>query len=145
MKACQIYKTKKFYKIATLYKRETGSYIISNPITILLNDIDTESLCKSIFQSLEASRLISEKEENLFYINLLKELKEKSYNNLYKNSISCSIYLEKNIIEIEPNRYLGKNEGLEAVPEKIFKMNYVKGEELKVAKKVNELLNDLEL
>lgn len=144
MKACQIYKTKKHYKIATMYRLESGSYILSNPIFIIPLEANDKELSVKIFEAIKNSRLIYESEEDDIWLGtqLLKELKEKSYNDLYKNSGSCTIYLEKGLLEIEPNKYLGKNEGLEAIQEKKSKFDYVEGDELKVTEKVIELLNE---
>ena len=122
-KGLMIYKTLKNYKIVTLYKRQSGSYIISYPVTILPKDIDIDTLCESITESLRKSRSISEKEEELFDINLLKELKEKSYDNLYKNSKSCIVYITNQEISIEPNIYRVPRNGLITDKEKVVKLS----------------------
>lgn len=125
MKSCQIFKTKKGYKIATMYRLESWSYIESKPIYIFPVEIGVEELSKAIFESLESSREISDSEENDFWLGnqLLKELKENSYNSLYKNSYSCIVSIKNSDFIIEPQKYMGKDEGLSVDENRVLKLD----------------------
>lgn len=126
MKAVHIYLTKKNYKVVTMYRLESGSYISSNPIFILPFDIDKEELSSKIFLALKTSRHLSEKEEDEYWLGnkLLKTLKESSFNKLYENSKSCAVYWEKTRIVIKPYEYQGNNQGLAVNKEKILELNH---------------------
>ena len=149
MKGLEIYRTSKFYKIVTMYRRESGAYMLSKPIYIVSIEKSIEELSNAIFSSLEASRSIKESEEDNLWLGnkLLKELKERSFNNLYKNSTSCCVFfnkkglLSKGMIEIEPYKYSGKDEGLEAIEEEIVKIKYNNNtEDAEITKIIIEIL-----
>lgn len=124
MKAVHIYLTKKSFKITTMYKLESGSYIESNPIYILPSEVSLEELSNKISFSLGASKQISEREEDNYWLGnkLLKLLKESSFNKLYENSKSCILYIEKNKKIIEPQKFIGKDNGLAVKEEKIVEL-----------------------
>ena len=67
----------------------------------------------------------------------LKNIKEKSYLGLYKNSTSCSIRLIGNIISITP--YIFNKRWLEPVEEKTLKIEY-DNNELEITRKIIEIL-----
>ena len=125
-KSIQIYKTHKHYKVITMYRTESWTYLLSEPVFLLSLDITAEELSKVILEGLNRSRSISESEEDTIRNNnkqsLLKQIKEKSYNDLYKNSTSCTIYVENQEITIEPNIYLGSREGLTTDMERVVKL-----------------------
>lgn len=123
MKSCQIFKTKKGYKIATMYRLESWSYIESKPIYIFPLETSIEQLSRALFESLDSSREISESEENDFCLGnqLLKELKESSYSSLYKNSYGCIVSVKNNKFIIEPQKYMGKDEGLAVDENRVLK------------------------
>ena len=77
---------------------------------------------------MDISRSINKSEESEFWLgkNHLKELKEKSYNDLYRNSTSCTIYIKNTLLEIKPSKYLGKNKGLGVSKEKSLSLPYPK-------------------
>lgn len=143
MKGCSIYKTKKAYKIVTMFRRESWAYLLSKPIFILPLETNIEELSEKIFGSLTSSRSISEDEEDNFDINLLKEIKEKSYNQLYKNSASCDIFLKESIIEIIPLKYAGKNQGLDEIADQIKEISYSKEKELEITSLIINKLDEL--
>lgn len=125
MKAVHIYLTKKNYKVVTTYRLESGSYIDSNPIFILPENVDKEELSLKISLALEASRQLSEKEEDKYWLGnkLLKELKESSFNKLYENSKSCKIYIKNNRKVIQPYKCLGKNQGLTVDESRVLELD----------------------
>lgn len=114
MKAVHVYLTKKSFKITTMYRLESGSYIDSNPIYILPTEVSLEELSNKISSCLVASKQLSEKEEDSYWLGnkLLKLLKESSFNKLYEASNSCIVYTEKNRTIIKPYKFKGKDQGL---------------------------------
>lgn len=142
MKSCQIFKAKNAYKIITLYRLESWSYIHSHPIYILPLKTSSDELSMKIFEALENSRDISESEENEFWLGnqLLKELKEKSYNSLYKDSHSCMVSMNENEFIIEPQQYMGKDEGLEIVKSRILKFDR-NSNKINLGEKIVNVLN----
>lgn len=143
-KSIQIYKTNKFYKIITMYRTESGSYIDGEPVFLIPLDATLQEFSKVILEGLNHSRLISESEEAVIWDNrrlLLKEIKEKSYDDLYKNSTSCDITIENEEITIEPNIYLGSREGLVTDKERIVKLPFLEDKHLEITKVIMEILN----
>lgn len=144
-KALQIYKTHKHYTIITMYRTESWTYLLSEPVFLLSLDITTEELSKVILEGLKHSRSISESEEDTIRNNnkqsLLKKIKEKSYNDLYKNSTSCTIYVENQEITIEPNIYLGSREGLTTDTEKVLRLDFIESKYIDIAKSVIDILS----
>ncbi|WP_291077737.1 MULTISPECIES: hypothetical protein [unclassified Empedobacter] len=114
MKTCQIFKIDNKFIIVTLYRLESWSYISSEPIFILPDDIDIKILLTEVFESLENSRDISEKEENEMWLghDLLKLLKVKSFSKLYKESVACIVSLNEKNIEVTPYEFYFKTKGL---------------------------------
>ncbi|MDM1550900.1 hypothetical protein [Empedobacter falsenii] len=114
MKTCQIFKIDNKFIIVTLYRLESWSYISSEPIFILPDDIDIKILLTKVFESLENSRDISEKEENEMWLghDLLKLLKVKSFSKLYKESVACIVSLNEKNIEVTPYEFYFKTKGL---------------------------------
>ena len=126
MGSVEIYKTSKNYKILTQYKLESGSYISSEPIFILPIDVNKEEMESKLFEALEASRDLSESEEDDFWLGnkLLKKLKESSFDKLYKSSCSCHVSLIDGIFSITPQKYVGKNVGLDILEDRAVKFFY---------------------
>lgn len=140
MKSCCIYKTKKHFKIVTMYLTDTGSYVLRGPVHILDLNVSVEELREKIFDSLNASREIPHP-ENSFFKELIKKMKEPSFKSLYQNSTSCNLFLENNILTIEPNRCKDPNEGLEVVVEDIQKIEYYTYNEIEITKTIMEILD----
>ncbi len=115
MKSIQIYKTNKNFKILTLYKLSSGSYIASEPIFILDSDIELKILGDKILEALNASHTLKESEEDKFWLgtNLLKKIKASSFNKFYETSTICDVSFDNKTITITKLKYLGKNKGLE--------------------------------
>jgi hypothetical protein len=125
MKAAQIYLTKKNFKIVTMYKLDSGSYILSQPIFILDKTVEYEELSKYISLALDNSKELSEKEEDKYRIGsklLLKSLKETTFNKFYETSVSCGIYVENNNVTIEPYEFKGKDQGLVEDEKRVMKL-----------------------
>ena len=139
-KAIEVYKTGKYYKIITMHKLKAGSYLSGEPVFILPIDTTAEILSEVIFESLNHSHLVSESEEDKIWNNrkqLLKKLKEPSFNALYKYSVSCDIiYVENQKITIEPKIYLGSRKGLVTDTEKVIEFAFDKPNYVDVAKAV---------
>lgn len=143
IKACDIYKTLKEYKIVTLSTSDTGLFLADVPTFILPITISKDELSNKIFSSLNSSRCNvpfpnSKVEMQEFQKKHLKDLKEKSFKSLYKNSINCSIRLENNILEITPSRF--EKYYLEPVSEKSVKIEY-NNNELEITKIIIDILN----
>lgn len=144
MKAVQIFLTKREYKITTMYRLELGSYILSEPVLIVSNKCSNEELTKSIHEALNLSKQLFGKEEDKYRIGskeLLKRLKESSFNKLYQNSSSCSVFIEESKIIIEPYEYQGKNQGLEVDEARILKLD-INTSPLVLIEVIVDLLND---
>lgn len=143
MKCCQIYKTNKSYKIVTMYRLESWSYIASFPIFILPLQSSGEELADKIFESLKNSRSLLESEEDDFWLGnkLLKEIKESSFNKLYQNSKSCTVYMEGANLEIEPNNYLGPDKGLEPLTDEVVKINVFNNSKIEVTNCILKVLD----
>jgi hypothetical protein len=141
-KACSIYKTEKNYKIITLYPVSSGIFLEQAPIFILPLNTSIEELKNTIFESINASRLMSYKEFQKKYSikDYLKILKEKSLKNLYQNSSHCNIYLRNNILEICPSKYSEKYKGFETDEIRSKKMSFSKENELIITKEIINIL-----
>ena len=139
MKACTIYKSKTDYKIATMYLTDTGTYVLSPPIFSISVKKAEEELGASILTSLASSKLIPYPSDN-FSKELLKEIKVSSYKKLYTTMTSCSLFLDGDILTIEPNKCKDPNQGLEVVTEDIVKLSLSSDKEKKLTSTVISLL-----
>lgn len=115
VKACDIYKTNKEYKIITMYKTDIGVYHLDEPVFILPISSSKEELLNVIQKSISASRFINNPSKSSLK-TFLHIIKEKNLNSFYKNSICCSIYVEGSDATIEPQNYSVKYKGL--IPDK---------------------------
>ena len=105
--ACNVYRTATEYKIITESKTNTGLFMEDEPIFIISISSLEQEISDKIFTSLKSSRegiKFPETKEEMREQQKehLKNIKEKSYLGLYKNSTSCSIRLIGNIITITP-------------------------------------------
>ncbi|ASW73967.1 hypothetical protein IQ37_18430 [Chryseobacterium piperi] len=141
MKACKIYKTKENYKIITLYKTDTGTYVSDTPIFIISISDDTEELGKRVAESLAASKLISYPKENISK-KVLKEMKESSFKKLYSNSISCGLFLDKEKLEVIPYKCIDPEKGLDEDSERIQYFDYGKIDEIELGGIISKILNE---
>ena len=143
-KGIEVYKTCRHYKIITMYKLKAGSYLSGEPVFILPLEITAENLSKVIFECLNHSCLVSKSEEDIIWNNrkqLLKKLKEPSFNALYKNSVNCDIIcVENQKITIEPKIYLGLRKGLVTDTERVVELEFSKSNYVDVAQVVIDLL-----
>lgn len=142
MKSIIIYKTKNNFKIETLYKREHSSYMVSKPIFVLPLDISVEDLSSKLFESLNASRVIKEFEEDALLLGkkLLALLKEKSFENLYFNCTSCSVRLKDSNVEIMPYKYAAYKQGMTEVNEDVIIIPYNSIDKITITNIVLEVL-----
>lgn len=145
MKSVEVYRTKKNYKILTQYELESGSYISSNPIFILSLDTDTEEIANRIFEALDSSRLLSESEEDDFWLGnkLLKEIKESSFDKFYQSSTSCRISKQKDFVIIAPRKYLGRSKGLFTEEKQALKVRFDGRNKNETTAEVIKLLQDV--
>jgi len=147
MKSVEVYKTKKDFKILTLYKLESGSYIASEPIFIVSVEAELEDLGEKLFEALNASRTIKESEEDKFWLGnaLLKKIKEASFSKLYATSSSCHVSFDNGIISIAPQKYLGKDKGLEIEEGRASRIaldNNNNNNRLEVIEKITQMLTE---
>lgn len=119
MKACQIFKTQKEYKVITMYKTDSGSYKLMDPIYILPHDIEKEKLTLSILACLNSSKLIENPQINNSK-ELLQKLKETSFNKFYQKSKCCMLFVDDNEVVIEPQKYSTKFRGLETARNEVI-------------------------
>jgi hypothetical protein len=145
MKCIEIYKTNKDFKILTLYKLEAGSYMTSEPIFIMPGDVKLEDLGDKIYEALNASRNLLESEEDKFWLGskLLKKIKESSFDKFYEASVSCSVSFSDGIVSIAPQKYLGKNQGLEILEDRAYRVTLDKNNRLEVIQKLMQMLTTL--
>lgn len=146
MKSCNIYKTKKEYKIIAQSFTDNGLLIDDEPITILPNDIDVKALSDTIFNTLFSGKsnvVFPQTREEMMQRqkNILNLLNEKSYNSLYKNSNNCSIRLENNVLKITPSKFSYDYRGLVGVKEDSKEIDYLNCDKIDVVNKIIEILN----
>lgn len=140
MKYCKIFKTKTKYKIVTMYKTDTGSYKLLDPIFLLSSEISKEELMNNIFNSLSASKIIVNPNMDTSK-ELLKKLKESSYKELYKKSGSCMIGLKSDkTILIEPQLYSPEIRSLIVDESKVVEIELKTGNN-EISEKIIELLD----
>lgn len=107
MRCCQVYKTGKEYIITTLSKTVDGIWTKDGPIYRVLVENTVSNLIQAVFSGLKSSRLnipnIPRENKPTLEKNILKEMGQKSFKSLYKNSNSCTISRdEDDIITISP-------------------------------------------
>ncbi|MEC5171321.1 hypothetical protein [Chryseobacterium nepalense] len=141
MKACKTFKTTKNYKIVTMYSTATGTYISDTPIFIISISDDKEELGKRVAESLAASKFIRYPKENISK-RVLKEMKESSFKNLYSNSTSCALFLDKEKLEAIPYKCIDTKEGLDEDYEKTEYFDYGKISETKLGETISKVLNE---
>ncbi|MDO4230322.1 MAG: hypothetical protein Q4C98_10945 [Capnocytophaga sp.] len=142
--ACSIYRTDAEYKIITESKTDTGLFMADTPVYIIPISVSEKELSDKIFSSLFSSKdnvkfPATKSEMTEYQKEHLKNIKEKSFSNLYKNSTNCSIRLTNNIITIIPNK-LNKI-WLEPVEKDIKEMEY-DNNELQITKIIISLLEN---
>lgn len=141
-KCCHIFKTSTSYKIITMYYRETGSYFSEAPVYILPLNSTIDDLCDKIFQSLNSSSKITEKDyfkKDGSIKNYLKLLKEKSLKQLYSTSNSCSVSLTNNRIEIIP--YKKVQRWLEGIVEDKVEIEYLDNKKIEITQQIVKVLD----
>jgi len=100
---------------------------------------DEEDLSKIIFEALTKSRSVNF-EDAPNPKELLVTLREKSFSSLYKNSTSCSIYLQENKVSIVPKNYSNKSNSL--VHDNDRKVEIENFSKLDLARQVIKLLSE---
>jgi hypothetical protein len=153
MKTVQIYKTKKEFIIVTEYQLMSKAYISSDPIFKIPLSIADYEFEEFIFIALNSSKTLTESEESKYWLGkeYMKKIGAKSYENFYKNTNSCTLEVENNLMTIYPMKYQGKNRGIHYEGSK-FEINLENNEEnivVKIIKQVLEIdykiqLNDIE-
>lgn len=126
MASCVIFKAKKHYKIYTESITKEGLLIADDPIFILDITIGQDILWETIIKSLNASKIgvkAPQRDEwSQWQGEILKKLKESSFNNLYKKTTSCQIKLEQGKLIIQQLAYK-TNMGLQVKDEIIHNFN----------------------
>ena len=142
MKAVQVYLTKKNYKIMTMYRLESWSYIISEPIYILPKEVEVKELSSKIFDALQSSKQLLESEEEQYRLGnklFLQTIKESSLNKFYEASKSCGVYKNGNKICIEPYKFDGKDQGISVIKDRILELDSTT-ESIEVTKIIIDIL-----
>ena len=109
MKACNVYKTKDYYKVVTWSQTVDGFWLSSEPVFLIPVTDAPGSLMTAVFESLKGSITGVPTPDREDYPvrekDLMKKLQEKNYAALYMNSSSCDVRMEKGTIEIHPEKY----------------------------------------
>lgn len=142
MKKIEIFKTEKKYIILTMYQLESGSFISSEPIYILPLHSEIEDFASFIIDALKLSRKLNESEENSYWLgkNLLKKMREPSFEKLYRESVSCQLNIENESLFIIPRKYLGKNKGLLPLENIAYKMEFEENNILNICVEILKIL-----
>lgn len=122
MKACNIYRTKKEYKIVTMYHTDWGWYISDDPIFFLPLNATKGDIASAISQAIDASSDIEQPSSNSSK-ELLVKMKERSWSSLYKNSKCCDLYIDKQNATIKPQKYSSKYRGLETDKDNVVSLD----------------------
>lgn len=143
MKACAIYKTKKEYKVLTSYQVDIGRHVLRTPIFLIPLDIPLQDLKNKIFECLNASKSISYDEyySGISPKEILKLMKESSFNGLYKKSTSCMIYFDHNQIKIVPYIYKGPEQGLVELLDNIKIINIEDNDTVQIVSEIENILS----
>lgn len=143
MKACEVFKTKKEYKIVTGYQVDVGRYVMRPPVSVFPIDINIKEFKDFIFQSLNDSKPISYDEyySGISPRDVLKQMKESSFPGLYKKSTSCMVYLDNEKIKIVPYRYNGPESGLNEVANDIKIIDFKTTDEIQITIEIEKILN----
>ena len=122
MKACDIYRTKKEYKIVTMYHTDWGLYISDDPIFFLPLNATKEDIASAISKAIDASSDIEQPSLNSSK-ELLVKIKERSWSSLYKNSKCCILYIDKHIATIKPQKCSSKYRALETDKDNVVSLD----------------------
>jgi hypothetical protein len=142
VKACEIYRTRKHYKIVTLYQLEAGRFTSNKPVFVIDVNVNLEDLYKYILESLSESKIVSYDEyykKTISHKELLKEIKESSYKKLYENSTSCIIHFDNDMIEIIPYQIDVKG-GLKPVSSDTVKLPYSQKNQIEIVQAIVKVL-----
>lgn len=144
MKTAELVKTKNKYKIVTWYKRESGSYLASNPIYILPLSSEIDEISNKIFLALNTSKELKENEEDEYRLGnkiFLKNLKETSLTKLYRESKSCFISIDNsNLIKIIPYKESEHHRGLVEDIENSIELYYNGDNQIEIVKSAMKIL-----
>lgn len=148
MRACNIYKTKDFYKIITESETEDGFLLSGDPVFLVSIEDNSIDLTNAIFNSLKSSRtnVPTPKREQypILEKEIMKKIKEKSYTSLYKTSNSASLRLEEGTLKIWPLKFFNParpGDGLVLVEEDKFEIPDAENNKEEVVKAITEILN----
>ena len=148
MKSCTIYKTNKNYIIVTQSICDIGARITDDPIYVIPVETNIEELREKVFDSLNNSRTDvytpKRDEWSLFEKRDLEKMGQKSFITLYKNSNSCNLALENDILTIQPDQYCEPNKpksGLCSVKEAAIQINLINTDKTEIMKILIEMLS----
>lgn len=148
MKTCEVYKTPKNYIIITESTSDIGLGISDDPIYVIPIDSTINELQEKVFDCLNSSRVgvytPNRDEWASWQKKQLEKMQQKSFVMLYKNSNSCHLALENNIITIYPYKYYDPSkpkQGLCAVEEAEVKIDLNNIDKDEIIKILVDMLN----
>jgi len=122
-----------------MYKTDTGSYKLFEPVFFLPIATEKEELYNKIFESLSSSKTIKNPGIDTSK-ELLKSIKESSFKSLYKNSSSCMIGLKTDeILLIEPQIYSYEIRALIEDENRVEEINLNMGVDVVIEKIIDKL------
>jgi hypothetical protein len=145
IKTCEIYKTSKNYIIITESSSDIGLGISDDPIYVIPINSTINELEEKVFDCLNSSRVGIYTPKRDEWASWQKEqllkMGQKSFDLLYKNSSSCSLKLEDNILSICPRSLTRKHKGLVLVEKDIIKLDLNDINKDQAIKKIIEALS----
>ncbi|MBP4140041.1 contact-dependent growth inhibition system immunity protein [Flavobacterium geliluteum] len=147
MKTCNVYKTDKSYIVVTESTSDIGLGIIDDPIYTLPLDVSIDEFQKKLFECLSKSKTgISTPKKNdwaSWEKDHLLKMGQRSFATLYKNSNSCQVSLDGNVLIISPYKYYDPNrpkDGLCLVKEAEIKIDFSSVVKTEIIIKLIEML-----
>lgn len=148
MKKVAVYRNSNYYIIATAYRRESWAYMLGKPIYRLKTDSTTLDLSEHLFKALDASRDISEVEENEFDLEtkvFLKELGVKSLKELYTKFYNYDIDSYDKFIQLTPEIPAEDGRGMILDESKIARIYFDRYQnELEIFERLQQIMDQIE-
>jgi hypothetical protein len=142
-KLIDVYKTKKDYKIYPNSLNQFGFWLAISPCILLPATCEVQQLVSAIKEALcksNNSQIFYDKDKDYEHSLQLRELRVKSWSELYRTSTSCTIYLYNNTLELTPYKREEGRRGIFPISEKVqtFSVNDFENAVLRLI----EILND---
>lgn len=148
MKSCTIYKTNKNYIVVTESTSDIGLGIIDDPIYTLPLDVSIDEFQKKLFECLSKSKTGVSTPKNNEWASWEKDqllkMGQRSFTTLYKNSNSCQVSLDGNVLIISPYKYYDPNrpkDGLCLLQDAEIKIDFSSVAKTEIIIKLIEMLN----